>query len=189
MAEGKKNTGRKGTLVFVDETGFSESPAIRRTWAPRGQTPVLRPKGRNWERMSAIGGLAYRRDGGQHRVFVRFHMGPVRAPQILAYLKHLMRHVSGRVTVIWDRLQGHRALLVRDWVDTVPRLNLVLLPPYAPELNPVEGLWAWMKGTRLANVCEDTIGPVAARAKRSIRVARSCQRRLHGFLRKAGLSL
>ncbi|MFQ5504126.1 MAG: transposase [Planctomycetota bacterium] len=149
MAEGKKNVGCKGTLVFIDESGFSEAPAIRRTWTPRGRTPVLRPKCRSWKRMSAVGGLAYRRDGSRHRVFVRFHSGSVRGPQVLTYLKHLLRH----------------------------------------NLNPVEALWAWTKGTRLANVREDTLGPVVRRTRNAIRAVRPSQRLLRGFLRKAGLSL
>lgn len=70
MAPCKKNAGSQGTIVFIDESGFSEGPVIRRTWAPRGRTPVLRPRFRHWRRMSAVGALTYRLDGKRARVFL-----------------------------------------------------------------------------------------------------------------------
>ena len=72
MAGAKKNAARCGaTIVFVDESGFSERPAVRRTWAPRGQTPVLTHRFRSWNNLSVIGALAYRARSPQHaRVFL-----------------------------------------------------------------------------------------------------------------------
>ena len=138
--------------------------------------------------MSAIGALAYRTDGCRSRVFVKLHRGEVRSEQVLSFLKHLLRHVRGRVVVVWDRLNAHRSVLVREWALTQSRLELVLLPAYAPELNPVEGLWAWTKGKLLANVCEDTLEPVVGRVRKGVDGLRRRERVLDGFLAKAGLS-
>jgi hypothetical protein len=54
------------------------------------------------------------------------------------------RELAGsKLLIIWDRLQAHRSRLVRDWIETQGGdVQLEFLPPYAPELNPVEYLWA-----------------------------------------------
>ena len=188
MAPSQKNGRGQVHFVFLDESGFSEGSVIRRTWAPRGQTPVLRTKMRSWKRMSAIGALAYRRDG-RSRVLMRFHRGEVRTPQVLAFLRHLLRHLRGEIVLIWDGLQAHRAKQVREFVERQPRLQVVRLPPYAPELNPVEGLWGWIKGTCLANVCEDTLEPVVAHVRRGVRRLRRRDDLPWAFLSRTGIFL
>jgi transposase len=140
--------------------------------------------------MSAMGALAYSRDGRRARVLLQFQPGSVRAPAILRFLRHLRRHVRGRVVLLWDGVQPHRAAVVRQWIarnDTW--LTVERLPTYAPDLNPVEGMWNWLKGTGLANVCEDNLGPLVRRARRAAGRLRHKDAVLSGFLAKAGLSL
>lgn len=115
--------------------------------------------------------------------------GEVHAEQVRVFLRHLLRHIPGKIVVLWDGLAAHRARIVRDFVERHPRMVLVRLPAYAPELNPVEGLWGWSKGCLLANVCEETLEPIKARVRRGIRTARRRPALLWGFLDKAGLSL
>lgn len=112
MAGAKKNAARRGaTIVFVDESGFSERPAVRRTWAPRGQTAVLTHRFRSWNNLSVIGALAYRARSSQHsRVFLMTHPGAVRSPQIVRFLRHLRRHIRGPVVLLWDGLNAHRTV-------------------------------------------------------------------------------
>jgi len=137
-----------------------------------------------------MGALAYSRDGRRARVFLQFQPGAVRAPAILRFLKHLRRHVRGRVVLLWDGVQPHRAAVVRDWIERNRRwLTVERLPVYAPDLNPVEGMWGWLKGTALANVCEDTLGPLVRRARCATNRLRTKDSVLRGFLAKAGLSL
>ena len=71
----------------------------------------------------------------------------VRGGFIVAFLKNPRRHLPGRkLLIIWDRLQAHRSRLVRDYVDTQGgHIQLEFLPPYPPELSPVEYLWAHWK--------------------------------------------
>jgi transposase len=113
----------------------------------------------------------------------------VRAEQVRQFLKHLLRHIPGKIVVLWDGLAAHRAKLVRDWAAEQTRLRIVRLPAYAPELNPVEGMWAWNKGTQLANVCEDDLRPILTRVRRGIRRVRRQPYLIWRFLDKAGLSL
>jgi transposase len=187
VAAAKKNALKGGWLVFIDESGFCESGVVRHTWAPRGKTPVLRTKGRSWKRMSAIGALAYRADGSRSRVFLCLKRGPVLAEDFVRFLKHLSRHLSGRVVVIWDRLNGHRSVLVREWTVDQQRFEVHFLPAYAPELNPVEALWSWLKGTCLANCSHDDLDPLTQEVRRGVRRARQRRSLLSGFRRKAGL--
>jgi transposase len=187
VAATKKNALKGGWLVFIDESGFCESGVVRHTWAPRGKTPVLRTKGRSWKRMSAIGALAYRADGSGSRLFLRLKRGPALAEDFVRFLEHLGRHLGGRVVVIWDRLNGHRSVLVREWTDDQQRFEVNFLPAYAPELNPVEALWSWLKGTCLANRSHDDLDPLTHEVRRGARRARRRRTLLSGFRRKAGL--
>ena len=92
--------------------------------------------------------------------------------------------------LFWDGLHGHRSLETtaylqthRDW------LTVYRLPAYAPELNPVEGMWSWFKGGVVPNLCADGLAPLRHEPRRG---RRRLQRRpdlLQGFLHKAGLFL
>ncbi len=104
-------------------------------------------------------------------------------------MKHLARHVRGRVVLVLDNLGAHKSRLLKAWLAEHRRIRVMYLPPYAPELNPVEGLWAWLKGTKLANVCDDDLHPLIARLRIAKRNLRRRPRLLHSFLAKAGLSL
>jgi putative transposase len=132
--------------------------------------------------------VSYRRSG-EARLFLKLHRGEVCAKQVLGFLRHLLRHIPGKVIVLWDGLAAHRAFVVREWAGQHTRLRIVRLPAYAPELNPVEGLWSWAKGTLLANVCENELAPITARVRRGIRRARRNPFLLWRFLDKAELSL
>ena len=192
MAGGKKNAARRGaTIVFVDESGFSERPAVRRTWAPRGQTPVLTHRFRSWSNLSVIGALAYGvRSPRRSRVFLMTHPGAIRSPQVVRFLRHLRRHIRGSVVLLWDGLHAHRSLETRAYVEAQNTwLTVHRLPAYAPELNPVEGLWAWLKGTAAANLCPDGLAPVRRQVRLGRRRLVRHPDRLRGFLHKAGLSI
>jgi hypothetical protein len=165
---------RKATLVFVDESGFSQRPSVRRTWAPKGQTPTVDDHV-NWQRLSAIGGIAWRPGEAPTRLFLSLHRGSVKQPQILAYLRSLRRHLRGPVVLIWDNLSAHRGCEVREYVArNASWLRVEFLPPYAPELNPVEQLWSNFDAQELANYTPDDLSQLAGqieRGKRRIRKA------------------
>jgi putative transposase len=162
---------------------------IRRTWAPRGQTPVLRTKQGSWRRASALGALAYSMTTKKPRLLLHFTRRPFRKEDVLRFVKHLARHVRGRIVLVWDNLGAHKCGLLKEWLAKHPRVRIVYLPPYAPELNPVEALWAWLKGTQLANVCDDDLHPILARVRIAKRNLRRRPRLLRSFLAKAGLAL
>ena len=91
---------------------MSERPHRVRTWAPRGKTPILQYSF-TWNQLSAVAGVTF------WNIYFKLVNGAVRAPELVAFLKNLRRHLRGRkLLIIWDRLQAHRSRLVRDYVDT-----------------------------------------------------------------------
>jgi len=152
----------------VDESGLSERPTRVRTWALKGQTPVIQFHF-NWKQLSMIAGLSLR------QCVFRLHQGAIRSAQIVEFLKALHRHLKRRLLVVWDGLRAHRSRLVREHVDaTRGAIKMPLLPPCAPELNPVEYLWAWLKRHAMANFCPDGLTELAITARSKLK---SAQRR------------
>lgn len=141
-------------LVFVDETGFLLQPLVQRTWAPRGQTPTIRHRFRHQERVSCIGGLSLSPQRCRLGWYLQFYRNQsVRQEQVIRFLQNLLRHLSGRIIVLWDHLPTHRSRMLRRWLRKCRRLHLEYFPGYAPELNPIEYGWAYLKGPSLANYC------------------------------------
>jgi len=186
VARRKKNATRLGAhLVFVDESGFLLIPSVRRTWAPRGQTPVLRC----WQchdRISAISGLSvspYRRRLG---LFFQLRDENLTAPAVCAFVRHLLRHLRGPVILLWDNGTIHKGPAVRALCAAFPRLHLAAFPPYAPELNPDEGVWTLAKAT-LANGHPDDRATLRADLLASLVGIRRSQRLLRGCITHSDL--
>jgi hypothetical protein len=190
LAAYKKNAKRrKAWIVFLDESGFSLIPSVRSTWAPRGHTPVLlHPFG--WKRISAAGMIGYRYDGQRARLLVHTVPGAYNDELLTDVLEDLSRHLRGaKVTLVWDGLPSHRSRLMQGFVRR-QRSWLVVerLPAYAPELNPVEGLWSNLKGGEFANRCEVTVGGLEGATDAAVGRVGSNQQLLFSFLQKSGLS-
>jgi len=143
----KKKAQRQGRLiVFVDESGLSTQPTRARTWAPRGQTPLLQETF-NWKSLSLIGGMVL------WQFYFQLYPGSIRSLQVVEFLKHLQRHVPGKLLVLWDGASIHRSTMVQDYIaSTGGRIEVERLPAYAPELNPVEYIWGHLKTHEIANL-------------------------------------
>lgn len=120
-----KKAQREGRLiVFVDESGISERPTRVRTWAPKGETPIIQFHF-NWDHVSVIAGLT------RSNCLFRLHEGSIRREEIVAFLKALQAHLRQPLLVIWDGLRANRSHLVRErWRTTPPTLlpNCTRLP-------------------------------------------------------------
>lgn len=145
---------RQAHLVFLDESGFQLNPSVRRTLAPRGQTPILEAWDRR-DRISAIRCITL--SPVLARPGLYFHLLPVNhtvhAEQVVAFLEELRRQLRGPFTVIWDRHQIHsKARAVKAYLAKHPEIVVEDLPAYAPEANPDEWVWNWTKYGRLSNL-------------------------------------
>jgi transposase len=151
---GKKNAFARGaTLVFLDESGYSLTPTVRRTFAPRGKTPICRSR-KYGGKISAISAITL--SPKQKRTGLYFELLPdnknVEAIDTVSFLKELKRHLPKKLTIIWDRSKVHdHANVVKNFLAKHRSIVTEKFPAYAPELNPDEGVWAYTKYGRLAN--------------------------------------
>jgi hypothetical protein len=189
-ADQKRARAESAWIVFFDESGISLIPPVRRTWSPRGRTPVLRHR-MAWKRASMAAALGYHPAGSKARLCFHLQADSYDTDSLIEVLNQLAAFYAGhRVVLLWDGLSSHwshkmRAHLAaqRDWL-TVERL-----PAYAPELNPAEYLWANLKGGELANCTGDTIAEVADQAQHGIQRICDSDSLVVGFLAHTGLPL
>ena len=98
--------------------------------------------------------------------YFRLFPGAIKSPQVVEFLEHLMRHLPGKLLIIWDGLRSHHSRLVWDFVrQQRGRLWLEFLPAYAPELNPVEYLWSHWKHHELPNFCPTSFAQLTLKRK------------------------
>jgi transposase len=177
----------RATVIFIDESGFSQRPSLRRSWAPEGHTPIIREHF-NWKRLSVIGAVAWQPAGAKTRLFLSPRPGSIATPEVVEFLRNLRRHVAGPVVVLWDRLGAHRSRVTMTHVAAQAKwLTVEYLPAYAPELNPLEYLWATFKGKDMANYPADNIAQLDDRLRRSVRRVRRRADMGLNFIKHAGL--
>ncbi len=125
---------------------------MARTYAPCGQTPVLRaPLTR--DHLSAISGLTA--DG---RLYLQLRDHALKSPDVVRFLQHLLCHIGGKLLIIWEGAPIHLDKASTAFLATgaAGQLCLEQLPGYAPDLNPDEGVWNHLKNVELRNVsCHD----------------------------------
>jgi len=171
------------TIVFVDEAGFYLLPGAVRTYAPRGQTPIL--KSRPWEHLSTISAIT-----SQGKLFTWTQEQAFTGPDIVRFLKHLRRHLKGNLLLIWDRLPAHRSQPVKDFLSqgAAKQLHLEQLPGYAPDLNPDEGVWNYLKNVELKNLCCRHLAHLKSELRKAIARLRRKPHLILSFFRQAGLA-
>ena len=129
--------------------------------------------------------------GGDAQLAFHLQPGNYDTDSLIQVLGELRRFLGGeKATLLWDGLPAHRSRAMRAWLGT-QRSWLVVerLPACAPELNPVEGLWSWLKGTLLANLVCPTLREVAEQAELGIERARQTPHLAYSFLRRTGPSV
>jgi transposase len=175
-------------LVFVDESGLLMAPLVRRSWAPRGNTPILYQRTRFHQKVSIIAGLCVNPSTGRIHLYFRLHPDEnIKADSVIGFLRQLLRQLDGPVILIWDRLMAHRAQKVKRFIDQRPEIQCFFLPPYAPELNPVEDVWGYLKMNPLANYAPSDVDSLAICTRRHARSVQRRHRLLHAFLKRSPL--
>jgi transposase len=186
LAGAQKNAEQEGrTIVWVAESGFYLLPGLVRSYAPRGQTPILRlPLTR--DHLSAISALTL--DG---RLLFQVRPYSLRSPDVVEFLRQLLRHLPGKLLVLWDGSPIHRGQPVKQFLarGAARRLHLEPLPAYAPELNPDEGIWQYLKRVELRNVrCQD-LAHLEDELRRAVTRLRRKRAVLSGCLRQVRYAL
>ena len=118
----------------------------------------------NWKHISAMAGLT------RSNFVFRLYDGAVKGAQVVEFLKALRRQLKRKLLIVWDGAPQHRSRIVREYLDsTKGAVQMALLPGYAPDLNPVEFLWAWLKRHALANFCPHSLTELKTTARGKLR--------------------
>jgi len=167
-------------IVFIDESGFLLTPTVRRTWGPRGCTPIIRHHQKR-DKVSVISGLSVSPKRKHIGLYFQCHKDSnIRGNEVADFLRLLLRQLQNNLIVIWDNGSSHKGNVIRELCANSKRILLEPLPSYAPELNPDEGVWNQAK-TLLANgrpddtdKLRDTINVTLSELKRSQSKLRWC---------------
>jgi transposase len=160
-------------------------PTVRRTWAPRGQTPLVRHRYRR-DKISAISAVTvspYRLHCG---LYIHFHPANITHVEVAIFLRHMLRHIRGHIMLLWDGGSIHRGNAVAEVLANHPRLHVERFPAYAPELNPDELVWNHLKA-RLANGRPDTVEELFDDLGRESRELGGARNLLRSFVIGSGL--
>jgi len=169
------------------------APLVRRTWAPRGQPPDLVQFGAAGPRekvsVAAALWLSPRRDrlGLYSRTLVNGYFDNW---SVAAFLEVMLQELPGRFVVVWDGGPMHKGDPIHQLTGLfADRLCLEPLPPWAPELNPVEPLWAWLKYDRLCNYAAHTVAELDGRVVAELAGVGDDQQFLRGLYHASELPL
>jgi transposase len=131
---------RQSTLLFEDESGVHEDGPVARTWGLKGRRPVVRVTGTR-RRVNVISSISPR-----GRLWFRSFSGTLTAPRFVGFLEALLHDVRGEIDLVLDKHPAHVAAATRRFLRDHPRLRLHYLPSYAPDMNPDEHVWSYLKG-------------------------------------------
>jgi len=187
-AHQKKARQRGASIVFIDETGFRLQPVNRRTWAPRGETPVQRAWDR-YDRLSVIGAVTLSPIRRRISTPFQIHEDNIRTDEVIGFIRQLRKQLQRPLIICWDRWQVHRSAAKKIGASRLKGIDFEWLPAYAPELNPVEPRWSNTKYAELANFVPDDVSHL----KRNVRATLKKQRNNHqlklSFFKSAQLRL
>ncbi|WP_184582398.1 transposase [Lipingzhangella halophila] len=165
---------------------------MRRTYAPRGRTPVLGHRRSNWKRASMAAALGYHAADPDHGARLCFDLRPgtYDTAALIDVLTRLKDFSTGeRVVLIWAGLPAHRSRAMRDWLTDQDWLIVERLPAYAPELSPVEMLWASLKTCELANLAGEYLADTAHATRAGITRICNDDQLAWSFLAHTGLTI
>jgi len=172
--------------VFLDETGLMLQPLVRRTWAPEGQTPVMYSWDRR-DRLSVLAGLSLSAPRRRIGLYFVIQEKNVTAEEVEAFLRRVQRALRRKLIVVMDRWAVHRKAAKSLFGDR--RFWIEWLPPYAPDLNPVEHVWKHTKYDDLANYVPDDLLDLEIEFEMSIDQTRERPELLRSFFHAAELEM
>jgi transposase len=173
------------SLVFTDESGFYLLPGRVRTYAPEGSTPVLRV----WQTRDHLSVMGAVTPNG--RIYTLVRQESLNGLHTIVFLKHLIRHLGPRLLVIWDGSPIHRRSAVKKFLTSTDGhgVHVESLPPYAPDLNPVEAAWQHLKHVELRNLSCLDLEELHMELHLAIGRLRQKCRLIQSFFGEAGLTI
>jgi transposase len=186
----REAASREAHLAFVDETGFMLNPHVKRTYAPRGKTPVNRVADPH-ARISVIGAITL--DPQRVRVGMLYNMlgdnANFRGPGVAYFVRTLLTEIGGPVTILWDRITIHSCGQVEQCLRALPGVVVEPFPPYTPKLNPADGIWGYIKYGRLPNYTPPDLDVLRTTITEELDRLRQEEGLLRSFIRHSKLPL
>ena len=137
----------------------------------------------NWKKLSAAAGITFR------NFYFRLYPDAMGSAEVVDFLKALVGHIRRPLLVVWDRLPAHRSRMVQEFIAlSEGHIETEYLPGYAPELNPVEYIWAYWKQHELPNVCPKDYWELDSWARETLRRMRRRPRLVAAFWKQSSLS-
>ncbi|MFD9068473.1 transposase [Streptomyces lasiicapitis] len=173
------------------------TPPTSRTWSKRGRTPVIRVRGRSQRRVS-LAALACYRPGTRSRLIYRLirhgdHKRTRRRSFTWTDYRDLLaaahQQLGAPMVLVWDNLSVHKHTRLRGFIDTHDWITAVHLPPYAPDLNPVEGIWSLLRRMSQANTAFTDLDHLERALRHGLRQIQYRSNTIDGCLAATGLSL
>jgi transposase len=137
----RRRAKRRGARIFFsDEAGFQSDPVLRRTYGLKGKTPVVTTSGQR-QSLNVISAVNARGE-----FWAATYSDKLNAESFVAFLQNFMDSQPGKIFLVVDGHPAHKANAVKKYIRSLKgRLELHFLPPYAPDLNPDEFVWSYMK--------------------------------------------
>ncbi|UUO09239.1 transposase [Blastopirellula sp. J2-11] len=161
---------------------------MRRTWAPQGATPVMR----NWDRhdrVTALAALCWTPINCRVQLHFQLLNHNATAEDFVEFLQMLHQQLQRKLIIVWDRLGAHRKAARAFRTLKIPWAKFEWLPPYCPELNPVEHVWSTTKWGRLCNWPAEDIYDLAGGVHEDFDAQAASEDLLRSHFRSAGLVL
>jgi transposase len=157
-------------------------PIVVRTYAPRGQTPILK-EFLSYKHLSLIGAIT-----PKGRLFLKTYDHSITSQEVISFLGQLQRMIPGLLLVIWDGIPTHRSKKIKLYLaaGAAQRIHLEQLPGYAPDLNPTEWVWSYLKVVELANTSLDNLSEVETLIHQAKRRLQRRPELIQAFIQDAG---
>lgn len=175
-------------MIFIDESGHLLQPLRRQVWAPKGQTPLQYAWDRH-DRITAIAALSLAPWAARVGLHYTLHDHNARTADFVQFIREVHNHLRRPIILVCDRLPAHRAAVRRLHNEGATWLAVEWLPPYAPDLDPVEDVWNQSKYADMANVVPDDIDDLRQQLHNVLETYRHEPNRLHSFFKAARLSI
>jgi transposase len=187
MAFPQKGALKEGrTIVFCDQSGFYLLPTVVRTYAPMGQTPILREH-LSRDHLSGMSGITL-----EGKLYMLEQDRSFKGDDVVRFLKHLLHQIPGKLLIIiWDGSPIHRSRAVKDFLASgaSSRVQLEQLPGYAPDLNPDEGVWKHLKCVELKNLCCQSLAQLRVELRKAKERLRHKKHVILGCIRQPGFEV
>ena len=171
--------------MFCDQWGFYLLRTVVRTYAPMGETPILREH-LSRDHLSAMSGITL-----EGKLYMLEQDRSFKGEDVVRFLKHLMHQIPGKLLIVWDGSPIHRSRAVKDFLKSgaSSRVQLEQLPGYAPDLNPDEGVWKHLKCVELKNLCCESLAHLRVELRKAKERLRHKKHVILGCIRQGSTPL